>query len=246
MPYLTLPLVLACFASLAGLLPGLRFGGPPLVPAFGACAALLAAWTYSRSAPGGPRDRFVPGALLAACALAGAALGAGGRRDVEGDCRLRIEEGARLTVQGVLAANAQPTMRDGKPRGARVPVEVGELRTARGPVPGCAGEVRVRFPRDAAPMRAGSEVVLSGTWARLPAPDGPGAWPRNPAFAGTLEAREVSVRSAPTLRSHPLLTLLLPRAKICRLDYAITEICCRIGCCRIRGPARRRDLPRRT
>ncbi|HEX2188215.1 MAG TPA: ComEC/Rec2 family competence protein, partial [Longimicrobiaceae bacterium] len=206
MHYLSLPLVLACFAFLAGLLPGLRFGGPPLVPALGAAVALLAAYAHAPQRVG-PRDRFVPAALLAAFVLAGAALGAGGRRGVEADCRLLVPEGARLVMRGVLAANAQPTVRGGVLRGARVPLEVEELRGGEGAVPGCGGEVRVRLPRDAAPMPAGTKVEVSGTWARFPAPEGPGAWPRNPAWAGTLEAREVAVHSPPRMGAHPLLTL---------------------------------------
>ncbi len=207
MPYLSLPLVLAFFALLAGLLPGLRFGGPPLVPALGACAAVLAALAYARGGVRAPRDRFVPAALLVAFALAGAALGASGRRGVEADCRLRIPEGARLTVRGVLAANATPTIRDGKPRSPRVPVEILELRSGRTTVRGCGGEVGVRMPRDAGPMQAGTEVVARGTWARYPAPEGPGRWPRNPAYAGMVEAREVAIRAGPALAAHPLLTL---------------------------------------
>ncbi len=207
MPYLTLPLVLAFFALLAGLLPGLRFGGPPLVPALGACAAVLAALAYARDGARAPRDRFVPAALLVAFALAGAALGASGRRDVEADCRIRIPEGARLAVRGVLGANAVPTVRDGKPRSARVPVEVLEMRAGGRVVPGCGGEVSVRMPREAGPMRAGTEVVVRGTWARYPAPDGPGRWPRNPAYAGMVEARQAAVRAPPSLAAHPLLAL---------------------------------------
>lgn len=207
MPYLTLPLVLAFLSLLAGLLPGLRFGGPPLVPALGACAAVLACVAYARGGPRDPRDRFVPAALLVAFALAGAALGAGGRRDVDADCRLRLPEGARITVRGVLAANARPVLRDGRPRSPRVPVEILELREGRRLVRGCRGEVSVRMPRDAAPMRAGTEVVVSGAWARYPAPDGPTRWPRNPAYAGIVEAREAVVRAPPSLAEHPLLTL---------------------------------------
>ena len=207
MPYLTLPLVLAFLSLLAGLLPGLRFGGPPLVPALGACAAVLAAVVHARVGGRAPRDRLVPGALLVAFALAGAALGAGARRDVEADCRLRLPDGARVTVRGVLGANARAVVRDGRPRSPRVPVEILELREGRRLVRGCGGEVSVRMPRDAGPMRAGTEVVVRGSWARYPAPDGRTSWPRNPAYAGVVEAREAAVRAPPDLASHPLLTL---------------------------------------
>jgi competence protein ComEC len=207
MPYLSLPLVLAFFALLAGLLPGLRFGGPPLVPALGACAAVLAALVYARGGGRTPRDRFVPAALLVAFALVGASLGASGRRDVEADCRLRIPEAARITVRGVLAANATPTVRDGRPRAARVPLDILEMRAGRSVVRECGGEVSVRMPHDAGPMRAGTEVVVRGAWARYPAPEGPSRWPRNPAYAGMVKAREVAVRAQPALAAHPLLTL---------------------------------------
>lgn len=203
MPYLTLPLVLAFLGFLAGLLPGLRFGGSPFVLALGACATLAASAAVARGRGVASRDRLVPAALLLAFALVGAALGAGGRRSVEADCRPRIPDGTHLTVVGVLGANPQAVV----PRFPRVPVEIVEVRGGRGVVPGCGGEITVRLPRDAGAPRAGSEVVLRGTWTRYPAPDGPGRWPRNPAYAGVLEARELDVRAPPSLTAHPLLTL---------------------------------------
>jgi competence protein ComEC len=207
MQYLALPLVLALLALLAGLLPGLRFGGAPLVAAAGACVALAVAWVHARAPVQRPNGRIVPAALLAAFALSGAALGSGARGDLIADCRTRMADGTQLTVVGALAANAQPTVRDGRPRGAQVPLVVESARTERGVVPGCRGEVRVRFPRDAAPLRAGTQLVVGGTWARYPAPEGPARWPRDPSFAGVLEAREVAVRAPPSLAAHPFLTL---------------------------------------
>ncbi|HEV2148658.1 MAG TPA: DNA internalization-related competence protein ComEC/Rec2, partial [Longimicrobiaceae bacterium] len=64
-----------------------------------------------------------------------------------------------------------------------------------------------RLPRDAAPLRAGTEMVVRGTWSRYPAPSGPARWPHDPSFAGVLEAREVAVRAPPSLAVHPFLAL---------------------------------------
>ncbi len=207
MPYLALPLVVACFSFLAGLLSGLRLGGVPPVFAAGACAAVAVALVLSRGSRHGESGRAGTVALLVAFALAGAALGAGGRRGVEADCRPRIPGEARVTGHGVLAANAVPVVREGRARSARVPVQLRELRVGDRMVPGCEGEVQVRLPRDTGPLRAGTEVVVRGVWVRYPAPAGPAAWPRNPAYAGILEAGEVAVQAPPRLGAHPLLTL---------------------------------------
>ncbi|HEX8276077.1 MAG TPA: hypothetical protein VF615_25795 [Longimicrobiaceae bacterium] len=86
-------------------------------------------------------------------------------------------------------------------------MEILELREGRRLVRGCRGEVGVRMPRDAGPMLAGTEVVVRGAWARYPAPAGPTRWPRDPAYAGIVEAREAAVRAPPSLAAHPLLTL---------------------------------------
>ncbi|HEX2093288.1 MAG TPA: ComEC/Rec2 family competence protein, partial [Longimicrobiaceae bacterium] len=206
MNYLTLPLVLAFFAFLAGLLPGLRFGGPPLLFAAGAVLTLVAG-ALSGRAPATSHPSRASVALLLTFALVGAALGAGGHHGALGDCRARIPDGMALTVRGVLAANARGVGNDFDVRNPLVPVAIEEARTVRGIVPGCSGEVRVRIPRNAPTMRAGSELTLQGGWREFDAPVIRSAWPADPAFAGFLEVREIASRSPPRFASHPLLTL---------------------------------------
>jgi competence protein ComEC len=205
--FLSLPLVIVSLAFLVGLLPGLRYG--PGMAAFAVVAALAAgllAMIRPAAAPGQPYRRLPP-ALLLTFALVGAALGAGGHRDALTDCRTRFADGAHLTLRGVLAANAPGRVGEEAGPAPLVPVVIEEAHQGRRPVPGCAGEVRVRLPREHGPLRGGAEVALRGEWLRFAEPVVPSAWPRDPAFAGMLTARSFTLTAAPALRAHPLLTL---------------------------------------
>ena len=204
---LSLPLVQSLLVLLAGLLPGLRYGGPPLLLALSA-AAVLGAGTMLRP---GRRQRsagsLLPIHFLLAFALVGAALGAGGHADARADCRTRLEDGAAVTVRGVLAANARPAPKDPDAPSPLLPVVIRELRTGKSPEPDCGGEVRVRLPDGAPPLRAGTELVLQGRWMRFPGPVVATRWPQDPAFAGLLTVRKSSVVAPPRLSAYPFLTL---------------------------------------
>jgi competence protein ComEC len=200
--YLALPLVLACFSFAAGLLAALRLGGSVPVLAAGAAAAVLAAAVFAARIPAANRDRPAAAALLAAFALAGAALGAGGRADALADCRVRLAEGTPLTVRGVLEAEAfAPATED-----ARIPLfplRAVEVAAPGGPVPACRTVLRVRPPRDALPLPAGATVEFAGEWRRIP-DDSPGSgWPRAGVWAGYVGATGARVLAAPDPRAQP-------------------------------------------
>lgn len=205
--FLYLPLVVAFLSFLAGLLPGLRFGGPPLALALAAAAALVLAASGRGAGPGVRGYRAVPVALLAAFALVGAALGAGARRGAATDCRTTLADGARVTVRGVLAANAAARAGKDDAPAPLLPLRLEEVRVGRRALPGCGGEVRVRFPREHAALRAGTELVVRGQWMRFSAPLARSHWPPDPGFAGMLTARELEVAAPPRLGANPLLTL---------------------------------------
>jgi competence protein ComEC len=206
--FLSLPLVVVSLGFLVGLLPGLRYGGDPLLLALAAMSALAVAALWGRGgSAAGPEYRSPPAALLLAFALTGAALGAGGHREAAGDCRANLTDGGRLTVRGVLAANAPGRAGEESAPAPLLPVVLKEVRRGTAAIPGCGGEVRVRLPRAHPPLRAGTEVVLRGEWLRFPEPVVRSAWPRDPAFAGMLTARSHSVIAPPDLRAHPFLTL---------------------------------------
>ncbi|HEX2205150.1 MAG TPA: DNA internalization-related competence protein ComEC/Rec2 [Longimicrobium sp.] len=203
---LRLPLVAALLAFLAGLLFGLRV--PAATPALALAAApILLAVVLHRPLVGTPlTPRTAEFLLLAALAFAGAGHGAAGRLDARADCRATLEDGTGLVVRGALAANFVPP-RDSAARNPLLPLVVAEAATARGPVPNCDGEMRVRFPRRTAEaLRAGAEVELAGEWRLLPAPVTPSAWPRSPAYRGFVAVKTVSAARPPSLARHPLLT----------------------------------------
>jgi competence protein ComEC len=201
LPYLSLPLVTACFAFIGGVLGGLRLGGPVAALAMGVCAALAAAVWLART---GGRDRPVAAVLLTAFVLAGAGLGARARAEAAVDCRVRMEEGTRVTVRGLLEAEAFAPA-DPEARLPLLPLRALEVRSAAGDVPGCGSTIRVRLPREALPAHAGASLSLTGEWRRIP--DGaPGSgWPRSGVWAGYVAATEVEVLAGPSSRTHPLL-----------------------------------------
>jgi competence protein ComEC len=206
MDALTLPLVAAFLAFLCGVLPGLRFGGPPVVFAIFAGAGLVAI----AAAPGMLGRKLEANAihklLLASLVLAGVGMGAQSRADAAADCRATLADGANLTLRGALAADLLPTRGPGG-KVPTLPVRVEDIRTQRSPVARCEGELRVSLPRGTRAMRAGTVLEIRGEWAKMQAPVVPSAWPRDPAYAGLIFAREVRVREPPSLVRHPLLVM---------------------------------------
>jgi competence protein ComEC len=194
------PIVLAFLAYLAGVLAGLR------VEAIPPGAALLAVVGVLACAPrlGFVPPRHVLHAILGALVLAGAGQGAGARLDAARDCRAVLADGAEIRVRGVLGANVALTP-DG--RLPLLPLEIEEAYGARGPLPSCRVEARVRLPKGTGALLAGTELRVEGAWRRMPRPVMPGAWPADPAWAGFVFAKEATVTAPPTLRGHPLLTL---------------------------------------
>jgi competence protein ComEC len=203
MTYLRLPLVVACLALLAGLLPGLRYGGPPLLPAALSlvCAALPFALARLRRTMTSPRSFAC---VLLSVAFAGAALGTAGRADAAADCRAGFEDELPMEVTGTLAANHIPPA-DSLGRVPILPVEATAVTARAGVHPRCAVELRVKLPRGTEAMRAGTEVRLRGTWWKMQAPVVPSAWPGDPARAGFLAVKRLEVTRPPSAAAHPLL-----------------------------------------
>ena len=102
--HLALPLVAATFALLAGLLPGLRWGGSEGAFALAAAAATLGVALAPRWTGRPLSTRAAHGGLAVALTLAGAGLGSRARAEAAADCRVRLEDGAPVEVRGALAA----------------------------------------------------------------------------------------------------------------------------------------------
>lgn len=206
MTHLSLPLVSAFLAFLGGLLFGLRVEWVTGGTALAAVPLLLAPWLHRRLIGEQIRPRTARALLLVALAIAGAGHGAGARTRSEGDCRAHLPEGTELTVRGALAANWMPPA-DPRARRPLLPVDASAVARENGAIPWCAGGMRVRMPRGAAPAQAGSELVLRGRWRTLPRPVlGGGGWPRAAGFAGYVSVDTIVVASPPSYRAHPLLT----------------------------------------
>jgi competence protein ComEC len=203
LPYLTLPLVTACLAFIGGVLAGLRIGGPAVALALGVCAALGAAAWMARA---GGCDRSAAAALLAAFVLAGAGMGARARAEAAVDCRVRLEEGTRVTVRGVLEAEAFAPV-DPEARLPLIPLRPLDVSAVAGAVPGCGSTIRVRLPREALPVSAGATLSLAGEWRRIPDSAPGSGWPRSGVWAGYVSATEAEVLAGPEPRAHPLLTV---------------------------------------
>jgi competence protein ComEC len=203
--HLALPLVSAFLAFLGGVLLGLRAEWVTGGTALAAVPLLLAPWLHRRLIGQQLRGETVRALLLAAMVLAGAGHGAGARQRSEGDCRGRLPEGTELTVRGALAANWMPPA-DPKARRPLLPVDATAVERGGGEIPWCAGGMRIRFPRGAAPAQAGSELVLRGRWRTLPKPVLGSGWPRDPGFAGYVSVDTIAAAGPPSFRRHPLLT----------------------------------------
>lgn len=204
--HLRLPLVAALFALLAGLLPGLRFGGPEMLLAGAAAATMLTVALAPRWRGRALSSRAAHGGLALALTLAGAGLGARARADAAADCRLVLADGAPLEVRGALGAS-RLVPRDPEARTPLLPLQV-ESVTSRGrPVPRCAGDLRVRLPRGTGPLPAGTAVEVHGEWRQSPAPVVPSAWPRAPTYAGFVSADTVAGTAPPSLAAHPFLAM---------------------------------------
>lgn len=203
---LRLPLVAAFLAFLAGLLFGLRVEAAAPALALGAAPLLLAILLHRPLIGEPPKARTAELLLLAALACVGAGHGAAGRRDARAECRAVLEDGTKLVVRGALAANFVPP-RDSAARNPLLPLRAAEVRSARGALPRCDVEVRVRLPRRTAEaMPAGTEVEVEGEWRLLPAPVTPSAWPRSPAFRGFVAVKTVASAAPPSVARHPLLS----------------------------------------
>jgi competence protein ComEC len=206
MNHLRLPLVVAFFVFLAGLLCGLRVEWVSAGTALLAIPILLAPLLHAKLVGTKLTARTVDGVLLAALAVIGAGQGAGGRIAAREDCRATLADGARLVVSGALAANHAPP-RDSTGRIPLLPLRVESAIGAGGRVARCDVEVRVRLPRGTRPMLAGTELRLRGEWRLLPAPVNPSAWPRGPAYVGYLLAKEIESTAPPSFAAHPLLVM---------------------------------------
>ena len=205
MSHLTLPLVSACFAYLAGLLLGLRTESVSGGIAWMAVPLVLAPFAHRVALGVALAARTRAGLLLAGLACAGAGSGAGGRAEAARDCRATLAEGTPLRVQGLLGANRIPPA-DSAARNPLLPLHPAQVRSGAAPVEHCAQVLRVRLPRDAPPVLAGSRLRVSGRWRLLPRPVLPSAWPRDPLFTGYLAVDSVAVTAPPSLAAHPLLT----------------------------------------
>ena len=206
MSHLKLPLVAGFLAFLAGLLFGLRV--PAVAPSVALAAVpLLAGVALHRRAAGvAPKPATVNAVLLVSLALAGAGQGAAGRSAAARDCRAVLEDGAPLTVRGVLAANRIPP-KDAEARNPLLPLHVTSVASEGRPVAACDVEMRVRLPRSTGAFAAGTELTLTGDWRLLPSPVTPSRWPRSAAYRGFVAADTVSVEAAPSFARHPLLAM---------------------------------------
>ncbi|HSU12837.1 DNA internalization-related competence protein ComEC/Rec2 [Longimicrobium sp.] len=206
MTALRIPLVSAFLAFLGGLLLGLRV---EMVPASAALAAVLvlAAAALHRPVTGMamPR-RATHAALLAALALAGAGDAALARSDAAGDCRSTLADGAALSVTGALAADFAPP-RDSTERIPLLPLQVARASVRGQLVERCDVEVRLRLPRGAPALAAGTELRVMGEWRLLPSPVDPSRWPADPAYRGYVLARTAAVAAPAAFARHPLLAL---------------------------------------
>lgn len=204
---LLLPLVTALLAFLAGLVSALRFSPPSLPLAALSVLLLVGSSRFTRAGSPAYRELLHRGALLLALVAAGGALGAGAAREAAADCRTLLPDGTRLTVRGVLAANASAGVvlpGGGTPM---LPLLPAEVRAGARPLSGCAGALRVRLPQQAPDATAGAEVWISGEWSRFSRPGAPSRWPRDPRFAGVLLGDSVALVAPARLSRHPLLTL---------------------------------------
>jgi competence protein ComEC len=203
--HLALPLVSAFLAFLAGVLLGLRVEWVTGGTALAAVPLLLAPWLHRRVIGQPLRGNTARALLLAAMVIVGAGHGAGARQRSDGDCRARLPEGTEVTVRGALAANWMPPA-DPRARRPLLPVQASAVERKNGAIPWCAGGMRIRFPRGAAPAQAGTELVLRGQWRTLPKPVLGSGWPRDPGFAGYVSVETVVITAVPSYRTHPLLT----------------------------------------
>ena len=131
---------------------------------------------------------------------AGLALGEKAGRAAASACTARVEEGAAAVAYGALRDRIPGSTREdrdgGRPSGARVDARLGRARLVAGgrtcSVPG----LRVRIPREGAPLEPGSRVLVRGVWRR----SGRTGWPRPPdrqgMVAGRLESIVGSTRAA--------------------------------------------------
>jgi competence protein ComEC len=197
------PLVLVLVALLAGLLPGLRYGAPAGLAAAVAVCLFAAPVVLARSGLRvRPQLRAV--APLGAFACIGMALGGAERRAVGDDCRAAIGDQADLRVVGVLAANAIPAAEGSPPL---LPIYARGVEADGRHYPGCGGVVRVRLPEHGSEVRAGTVLLLNGTWTRSTPPVVRSGWPSDPRYSGFLLADSATILRPPVFAASPLLTL---------------------------------------
>ncbi len=215
------PLARAALLSGVALLAGLAFQpGRAAALALAICGLALAVTAMLRA--------IHPAAPWVGLAAAALALGGAAARQTRLDCRLAFPDDARLRLVG--APEAEPASASGLfridavamgrggvrpgPGGVRLRnggastrgAVVGERREGASWIDGCAGTVRVRWPRRSRAPHAGRSVVAWGRWRRNP-PLG-GLLPR-PAMAGTLFLDSVRVPASgegdPRARRHTVL-----------------------------------------
>jgi competence protein ComEC len=203
---LRIPLVSACLAFLAGLLFGLRVEAVPPATALAAVLAVAAVALHRPLTGMALSRRATHAALLAALALAGAGDAALARTDAARDCRSTLADGARLSLSGTLAADFAPP-RDTADHIPLLPLQVARAASAGRVVGRCEAEVRVRLPRGARALAAGTELRVAGEWRLLPSPVEASGWPADPAFRGYVLARAATVAAGPDFARHPLLAL---------------------------------------
>jgi competence protein ComEC len=201
------PLVAAFLAFLAGLLPALRFGPPPTPLLFVSLSSIAIAAFFARGTPRRSRHTLAQAALLGSFGFVGAALGAAGRSAIEADCRTWMEDGSAVSVRGVLAASSIPLAGDSSRSIPLLPLLADEVRVGTLGVPGCGGEIRIRFTSPSQPILAGTELQIAGRWTRFSDPVVASAWPRDPRNRGYIAVDALAIARPPRLDQHPLLTL---------------------------------------
>jgi competence protein ComEC len=192
------PLVAVTLALLAGLLPALRFGPPPLALLVVSLVTLVVATQPALLLP--PRTIRILGdaPLLVVFGCVGALLGAQGARAAATDCRASLRDGARVEAVGLLGAS---TLAGGDATRSLLPLEGARLRSGRST---CARAVRVGLP-DRVALRAGSEIRVRGEWIESQRPVVASRWPADPLYAGFVSVDTVLAAAAPRALRHPLL-----------------------------------------
>ena len=185
MIHLRRPLVVALLCFTAGLVLSLRFPLPLqlLIPATAASLLVAASTGVSAFHAFGSscgRSRIIPIAF----GLIGCLSGATGQREAVQDCRVALTDGERLAVSGSLGAAHRPG--SGPSTNPLLPL----TGTTFESLPGCTGEVRVRFPLHEPSIPLGAQVDLAGEWREFTNRERT-HWPGDPRFSGFIAVQHV-------------------------------------------------------